>query len=461
MRCVVLFIAVFFSAPGSSATLNEWCAKQGFNRLVQLQSTNEPSWRGFRHEYMAELESLARGLRAEQIDAVTSKAAAEEAAVAALPATTKEEQRALGMARGELRKRQMEDPELRAVAAHLLFEHLFLQRELGASTSGMPLLQALSEKPRDVIGLGIRDSAGLAAHIRDLLPTQRQLTGAVHVLSPAERAQERFLAVRGDKSPTEIREEVKVALTKGGTDEYIDSLVGLNSKELQEQDLRVHGNENHGKEATWMKSGHDFYGSSYNSFPVYDAALKIPPGGKVVDLGAGPFRAGVSFGALRPDVNVVGYELFQTRVDAGNKVIANLGIGDKARMYQKNLSEPNLQLETADGYILMNPFPRDTSKNIFSDLKRVATESNKPFRVLIFSSAHETIEVAKTQSWLKPVTDEPQGRARYGYHVFEAKPAKVNEPDRVPPKPVPAPAERQESWLGNILNRWNPYRRRD
>jgi hypothetical protein len=208
-------------------------------------------------------------------------------------------------------------------------------------------------------------------------------------------------------------------------DEVIDSLVGLDGRELLKQDMAQHGSERHGREETWIGTSHGFYGSSYRSFRAYDQALQIPRNGKVVDLGAGPFRAAVYYGTERRDVEVVGYELLESRVQAGKNIVRSLGTEDRARIFQKDLSKPDLQLETADGYILMNPFPASTAEKIFRDLKRVAEESRKPFRVLIFNMAQDTLRVAQRQAWLRLVETRRSGEAKYGFVVYEVVPSRL------------------------------------
>lgn len=299
-----------------------------------------------------------------------------------------------------------------------------LGREIPNSTKGLVLAYLKRPKSVNVEQLSLKKRLNLDDCIAQFLDVAPRAIAQPTVLVEQLRGLRKQIVF----TPTEITEAVKERILdedRTYKEVSIDELVGLDDQALRDEDHARHGNEKHGDERTWMHSGHNFYSSSYGSFGVYDKYLNIPPGGKVCDLGAGPFKAAVWYHAMRPDVEVVGYELFQSRVDAGRRVVERMGAGDKARIFQKNLSEPKLNLETADAYILMNPFPGDTSMNIFKNLKEIAKKDKKKFRVLIFSSAYDTIAAAAKERWLTDLGHHREADSRYGFQLYEVDPAKL------------------------------------
>lgn len=230
------------------------------------------------------------------------------------------------------------------------------------------------------------------------------------------------LSHRMDSLPVDKRRELVEQNLEN--DALVDVLAGLDEATLNDQEKQMYAHERFGQEKVWLGRGHTFYGSSYRSFESYDKALKIPRGGKVVDLGAGPLLAAPYYATRRPDVTLVGYEKIKPRVEAGNRVAERLGMGEKGRVHEKDLSQPDLDLEEGDGYILMNPFPEYTSKNILQHLRQIAEKNKKPFRILIFEDAYHALEQAQGQDWLKPVDvpEEVTAGATYKFSVFEVKP---------------------------------------
>lgn len=79
--------------------------------------------------------------------------------------------------------------------------------------------------------------------------------------------------------------------------------------------------------------------------------VKPKCGDKWVDLGAGYGRMGLTLGIVRPDVEFVGYEYVQDRVNEGNRLFKEWNLS-KVTMKQADISKDEFNLESADLYFL-------------------------------------------------------------------------------------------------------------
>lgn len=230
--------------------------------------------------------------------------------------------------------------------------------------------------------------------------------------------------LQGPKSPEELRKAI-LPLIHDRKNTQVDALLRLDGNDLIQSDyaelISMSKNPSINNEALWIGNSHQSYGSTYIDFKAYDQSMKTPKGGTVVDLGAGPFRAAVYYGIERPDVKIHGYEFFHSRVAAGQRVIEKLGIEENASIVQKDLSELDLKLIPANGYILMNPFPTSTSKNIFRAIKEAITPDGPAnAKILIYNQARQTLQVARETPWLEYKETKPGfSGTKYGWQLFQ------------------------------------------
>lgn len=313
--------------------------------------------------------------------------------------------------------------EPRALASYLLVQHLS-QLPDASPLIELNQLKNIRNDPRKVLNLS---HSLIVDQIQRLIPTEKTIFASPDILHPEtwrmERVSERNRRNYSKFSPSQrIAKIQEIFWSSSNPDSQIDDLIGLDAFALKTEDALW---EHHTKgEMAWINSTHGFYSSSYRSFPVYVDALDVPSHGTVAELGAGPFRAVIPLGVVRNDLKIVGYELVPSRVAAGQRIIDHFEIGDRAQIIEKNLSDPELNLVLADGYILMNPFPQRTSENIFQNLRRVAQRSEKKFRVLIYEHADDTLRVARQQTWLRMLGSWPKtSENKYGFSVFEVRPS--------------------------------------
>ncbi|MBL7546173.1 MAG: hypothetical protein JNL11_20300 [Bdellovibrionaceae bacterium] len=98
-----------------------------------------------------------------------------------------------------------------------------------------------------------------------------------------------------------------------------------------------------------------------------------------IDLGAGYGRMGITLGLIAPDVNFIGYEYVQPRVDEGNRVLQQLSF-TQAQIKHMDISKEDFQLPQAQLYFLYDFGSREDVYKIFEKLKSEA--KNKPIQVV-------------------------------------------------------------------------------
>jgi Putative methyltransferase len=93
---------------------------------------------------------------------------------------------------------------------------------------------------------------------------------------------------------------------------------------------------------------------------------------RFVDLGSGYGRVGLVVGLLRPDIDFIGYEYVEGRVDIANKTCANLSIDQHVHFHTQDLAAQNFQIPPADAYYIFDSFSDETYAHVLARLQEIA-----------------------------------------------------------------------------------------
>ncbi len=119
---------------------------------------------------------------------------------------------------------------------------------------------------------------------------------------------------------------------------------------------------------------------------------------RLIDLGSGYGRVGLVIGLLRPDVDFIGYEYVQHRVDISNKTSHNLSMDQHVRFLTQDLSSKEFQIPEADIYYLYDPFSEDTYKYVLSQLIHISR--HKKISIATKGNARGWLmTIAKNENW--------------------------------------------------------------
>ncbi len=324
---------------------------------------------------------------------------------------------------GRARTHTATPEELKAVASYFVGRTLWEARFSNLPAEGAMTLQGIHSHPESVFPRGFEPTPQLAAAVKELVPAETVARAKLASGLATDLDVEVQQAIA--QGPQARLALLKRFLERGDIAESrMDRLTGLDDERIRDDDLKHAPRKPMKDEKVYLSDGHSFYGSGYGGFSAYEATLNIPKGGTVCDLGAGPFLAAANYGALRPDVTVVGYELLPARVQAGRALVETLGLKDRARLHEANLSDPNLQLELADGYVLMNPFPKKASTNLVRMLKEAVQRKGTPVRVVVYDQAQETLSLMRLDpKAFRKIAYTPVGEnSKYGFYTFELSP---------------------------------------
>ena len=152
----------------------------------------------------------------------------------------------------------------------------------------------------------------------------------------------------------------------------IDDQLGLNCEHIED----VLFEEN--KESLFIPGQEFWYGLEIQSLQTpYSEIIEMIDYLKPVkdqtwlDLGAGYGRMGLTLGFLKPEVNFIGYEYVQARVDEGNRLFALWNL-TRAKMKQADISKDDFELESADLYFLYDFGSKDDIYKVFEKLRLLA-----------------------------------------------------------------------------------------
>ncbi|MBC7458145.1 MAG: SAM-dependent methyltransferase, partial [Bdellovibrionaceae bacterium] len=93
---------------------------------------------------------------------------------------------------------------------------------------------------------------------------------------------------------------------------------------------------------------------------------------RFVDLGSGYGRVGLVVGLMRPDIDFIGYEFVEGRVNIANNTSKNLGIDQHVHFHTQDLSAQDFQIPPADAYYIFDSFSDETYKHVLARLQEIA-----------------------------------------------------------------------------------------
>nr|HPI39860.1 SAM-dependent methyltransferase [Pseudobdellovibrionaceae bacterium] len=83
-------------------------------------------------------------------------------------------------------------------------------------------------------------------------------------------------------------------------------------------------------------------------------------------------RLGFVVGLMRPDVDFIGYEFVQHRVDGATAMVKNFSIEKHVHFYTQDLSSREFQIPDAEIYYMYDPFSHETYEYILSQLIKIS-----------------------------------------------------------------------------------------
>ncbi|RZA05132.1 MAG: hypothetical protein EOP11_13480 [Proteobacteria bacterium] len=113
--------------------------------------------------------------------------------------------------------------------------------------------------------------------------------------------------------------------------------------------------------------------TSYATILKVLAAMQLPEGSHLMDLGSGFGRVGLAAGLCRDDLHFTGYEFVGHRVDAANISASRAGLADRVKFRQQDLGALNFEIPAADAYYLYDPFSAATYERVFTRLSELAS----------------------------------------------------------------------------------------
>lgn len=130
--------------------------------------------------------------------------------------------------------------------------------------------------------------------------------------------------------------------------------------------------------------------------------LKPLAGSRFIDLGSGYGRVGLTIGLLRPDVQFIGYEFVESRVDIAKLSVKNLGLDKHVQFMTQDLSVKNFKIPEADFYYLFDPFTDDTYSHVLAQLIEIGRQ--KKISIVTKGNARSwMLDVMTQENWKKPV----------------------------------------------------------
>lgn len=180
------------------------------------------------------------------------------------------------------------------------------------------------------------------------------------------------------------------------TFDRLDEVFGLDYQ--QDKDMLV---DNSTKERLYQKSGVGVQ-SGFSSIILALENCELKPGHNVIDLGSGYGRVGLVCALLRPDVDFVGYEYVQHRVDISNQSCEKLGLEANLSFKTQDLSLDTFIIPDASAYYLYDPFTEETYRHVLAQIIKVS-QRQKVIIVTKGNARNWLMDIAKERQWPEPV----------------------------------------------------------
>jgi len=93
---------------------------------------------------------------------------------------------------------------------------------------------------------------------------------------------------------------------------------------------------------------------------------------RFVDLGSGYGRVGLVIGLMRPDIDFIGYEFMEGRVNVATSTCSNLGMEQHVHFHTQDLSSKDFKIPAAEAYYIFDSFSDETYKHVLERLQEIA-----------------------------------------------------------------------------------------
>jgi hypothetical protein len=142
--------------------------------------------------------------------------------------------------------------------------------------------------------------------------------------------------------------------------------------------------------------------SGYSTILLAFEALNLKKGQIFIDLGSGYGRVPLVGALLRPDVNFIGYEYVDHRVESGNSASQKFGLEESLKFIAQDLSLDSFKVPVADIYYLYDPFSKETYEYVLNQI--VDISKNRKIKIVTKGNAREWLmEIAQTNRWAEPI----------------------------------------------------------
>ena len=151
--------------------------------------------------------------------------------------------------------------------------------------------------------------------------------------------------------------------------DHLDTQFGFDCQNIEDSLFEIE------KEALFSSPRQFWYGldvqsmqTPYSEILEYIEFIKPKPHDTWVDLGAAYGRMGLVLAAFEPQVQFIGYEFVQKRVDEGNRIFQRLGL-TSAVLRQADLARDNFLMPKAELYFLYDFGSKDDIYKVLEKLR--------------------------------------------------------------------------------------------
>lgn len=137
--------------------------------------------------------------------------------------------------------------------------------------------------------------------------------------------------------------------------------------------------------------------SSYATMLTALRYLNPAKGSRFIDLGSGYGRVGLVVGLMRPDIDFIGYEFVEDRVNIANHASANLALNQHVRFHTQDLSEKSFKIPIADTYYIFDSFTDESYLYILEQLEAIALQK----KITVVTKGNARLWLKKV-NWAQP-----------------------------------------------------------